>query len=152
MKISTIKSLIKEAAEEMKEGYALGSSHGNIGPEDVMPERDALLDPLITGKKPFKGGEIEEEREIKTPSHQYEFRSFKWLANKDGFNYPIDVKYGTVYLGLIQAKPDGYVIRMVDTPSGKREVPQNTRNKFKSENLAAATLHKLWQWNRTTKA
>jgi len=135
----------------MKEGHPLGASHGMVGQNDVPPERDQLTDPIYTGKKPFKGGEIKEERAVTTPLN-YEFRSFKWLANKDGFNYPVDVKYGTVYLGLLVAKPDGYIIKLVDTPTGKKDVKESPRNKFKSEQLAAAALHKLWQWNRTTKA
>jgi hypothetical protein len=115
-----------------------------VGPGEVMPERDMLTDPLITGKKPFK----KEEREVAQDTHKYQFRKFDWLANEDGFNYPIDVKYGTIYLGLLVDKPEGFIIKMVDTPTGKQEVKLSSRNKFKSENEAADALHKLWKWKR----
>ena len=67
----------------------------------------------------------------------------------DGFNYPVDVYWGTVYLGLIEAKPDGFVIRMVDTPTGKVKIKDTHNNKFKSQELAAKVLHRTWKVMRS---
>jgi len=75
----------------------------------------------------------------------YRFDAFKWLATMDGFNYPVDVYYGTVYLGTIEAKPDGFTIKIVDTPTGKQSIKQSNKNKFRSQNLAAKILHRTWK-------
>lgn len=74
----------------------------------------------------------------------YKFHEFKWLANMAGFGMPVDVSYGTIYLGLIESTPDGYVIQMVDTPKGKQKIKQGGKNKFKTKQAAAETLHKTW--------
>jgi hypothetical protein len=74
----------------------------------------------------------------------YKFDEFKWLANMAGFGMPVDVSYGTIYLGLIESTPDGYVIQMVDTPKGKQKIKQGGKNKFKTKQAAAETLHKTW--------
>lgn len=79
----------------------------------------------------------------------YRYEEFKWLASKDGFNYPIDVYWDTVYLGLIDAKADGFVIRMVDTPTGKVNINQSPKNKFNSQYLASEVLHRTWQFYRS---
>ena len=79
----------------------------------------------------------------------YIFRKFDWLASKDGLNCPIDVYNNTVYLGTIESKSNGFVIKVVDTPlKGKEIVKQNDNNMFKSQNIAAQVLHKLWQFIR----
>lgn len=62
-----------------------------------------------------------------------------------GFGVPTDVYYGTVYLGLIESKPDGYVIQMVDTPKGKQRIKQGGQNLFKTKEHAAEILHKTWK-------
>ena len=79
----------------------------------------------------------------------YKFDEFKWLGRMDGFGVPVDVRYGTVYLGLIESTPDGYVIQMVDTPQGKQKIKQGGENKFKTKQDAAETLHKAWKLLRT---
>jgi len=75
----------------------------------------------------------------------YRFDDFKWLGNMAGFGVPTDVYYGTVYLGLIESKPDGYVIQMVDTPKGKQRIKQGGQNLFKTKEHAAEILHKTWK-------
>jgi hypothetical protein len=75
----------------------------------------------------------------------YKFDEFKWLANMAGFGMPVDVYYGTIYLGLIESTPDGYVIQMVDTPQGKQRIKQGGKNKFKTKQRAAEILHKTWK-------
>jgi hypothetical protein len=75
----------------------------------------------------------------------YTFKNFEELATPDGFNYPIDVSYGTVYLGTIVAEPDGFVIQIVDTPKGKQNIKSSPSNKFKSQDLAAEVLHRTWK-------
>jgi hypothetical protein len=81
---------------------------------------------------------------VKESKMTYKFDEFKWLANISGFGTPVDVSYGTVYLGLIESAHDGYVIRMVDTPEGKKRIKQGGKNKFKTKQDAAETLHKTW--------
>lgn len=76
----------------------------------------------------------------------YRFHSFKYLADRQGFNYPIDVSYGTVYIGTIIAEPDGFIIKFVDTPTGKQFINKDSKkNKFKSQNHAAEVLHNTWK-------
>lgn len=76
---------------------------------------------------------------------QYKFHAYKELATGDGFNYPVDVHYGTIYLGTLVALPHGYTIRMVDTPTGKQSIVHSLNNEFKSLNLAAEVLHRTWK-------
>ena len=78
----------------------------------------------------------------------YTFNDFKWLATNDGFNYPSDVYYGTIYIGTLIAKPDGFVIKLIDTPIGKQFINKSSRNKFKSQIQAAGVLHKTWKMVR----
>lgn len=75
---------------------------------------------------------------------QYRFVPFKNLATGDGFNYPIDVYNGTVYLGTLIVKPDGVTIRIVDTPRGKEIIAQSKNNFFKTQDIAAEVLHRAW--------
>ena len=81
----------------------------------------------------------------------YNFHDFKDLAKGDGFGYPVDVKYGTVYIGTLIAEPDGYVIRQIDTPTGKISIKQNSKNKFKTKDEAANILHNVWKMERQGK-
>ena len=81
----------------------------------------------------------------------YRFHQFKWMANMAGFNYPIDVFYGTIYLGTLEAKNDGVVIRLIDTPEGKVPVKQSDKNIFKTQDIAAKVLHKTWARLRSGK-
>ena len=82
-------------------------------------------------------------------SGKYTFRDFDYLADENGFGIPSDVKIGSIYIGTIESNKDGYVIKQVDAPKGHRRVDDTPKNKFKSKNLAAESLHKLWQWIRT---
>jgi hypothetical protein len=79
----------------------------------------------------------------------YRYDEFKWLASMSGFNYPVDVYWDTIYLGLIEATPEGFVIRMVDTPMGKVAITQSPKNMFKSQDLAAKVLHRTWKVYRS---
>jgi hypothetical protein len=79
----------------------------------------------------------------------YRFDDFNWLATMDGFNVPTDVYNGTVYLGTIESKPEGYTIRLVDTPKGKQPIQQSANNSFKSKQQAAQVLHRTWQTIRS---
>jgi hypothetical protein len=78
----------------------------------------------------------------------YKFKDFKWMANMSGFNYPIDVHYGTIFLGTLVAKAEGFIIKMVDTPQGKLFINESSHNLFRSQNLAAAVLHRTWKTYR----
>lgn len=69
----------------------------------------------------------------------------------DGFGYPVDVHYGNIYLGILEALPDGFVIRMVDGPHGLIKIKQTPNNMFKSQELAAKVLHRTWQSIRSGK-
>lgn len=75
----------------------------------------------------------------------YRFDYFKELATGDGFNYPVDVYDNTIYLGTLVAKPNGFVIKQVDTPDGKQSVAQSSKNIFKNANMAADVLHRTWK-------
>jgi len=76
----------------------------------------------------------------------YKFDRFKWLANMSGFGYPVDVHYGTVYLGILEVEKDGVVVAGVSTPDSKAVSPvkKTPKNKFKTELDAAKVLHKTW--------
>lgn len=78
----------------------------------------------------------------------YKFHDYKELAKGDGFGYPVDVNYGTVYLGTLEAESDGFVIKQMDTPEGKRVVAKSSKNKFKTKDDAANTLHRVWKMER----
>ena len=76
---------------------------------------------------------------------QYKFHAFKELADRDGFNYPVDVHYGSIYLGTLVALPGGYTIKQVDTPKGAQTIFYSEHNEFKSLNIAAEVLHRTWK-------
>lgn len=78
----------------------------------------------------------------------YRYEEFKYLATPDGFNYPIDVYNGAIYLGTLQVKPDGVIIGLVDTPKGKVKISPSPSNKFKTQQIAAQVLHRTWQTYR----
>ena len=79
----------------------------------------------------------------------YSFHPYKELATGDGFNYPIDVHYGTIFLGTLTVKPEGFVIKLVDTPEGKLMIHESPHNMFRSQNIAAEVLHRTWKKYRT---
>ena len=67
-----------------------------------------------------------------------------------GFNYPVDVHYGNVYLGILEVHDDGVTIAAVSTPDKKDVSPvkQSPKNKFKTELDAAKVLHATWAYYR----
>ena len=79
---------------------------------------------------------------------QYTFHTYKELATDDGFNYPIDVQYKTIYLGTLVALPHGFTIKQVDTPQGKQSIVHSKTNEFKSLVIAAEVLHRTWKQYR----
>lgn len=79
----------------------------------------------------------------------YRYEEFKGEATPDGFNYRVDVRYGTIFLGTLLVKPDGYTISLIDTPKGKFKVNQSPRNKFKTKEIAAQVLHRTWKMYRS---
>jgi hypothetical protein len=86
--------------------------------------------------------------------NRFEFNDFNWLGNMAGFGVPSDVKIGSMYIGTIESdsKGNGYRVVLVDTPKGKIKLPVNPKNLFKSKNLAADFLHRIWSYYRTRKA
>lgn len=79
----------------------------------------------------------------------FKFKTFKHLAQGDGFHYPVDVYNGATWLGTLIAEPDGFVIKMMDTPDGKQNIASSKENKFKSHNMAAEMLYKVWRLYRS---
>ena len=156
MKPSEFKNLIREVLEDVRKssvnrisnnqvytgktsfgGYGHGATN-DLG--DVQIVRDPLNDPRLTGKKPFKetvGGRVVHEG-------GYTFRIFSEQAKGDGFDYPIDVKCGTIYLGTLRAMPDGYVVVMIDTPQKERYVSYTDLPPYKTMLSAAKVLHQIW--------
>jgi hypothetical protein len=82
-------------------------------------------------------------------NEQYKFDEFGWLSTMDGFNKPVDVYYGKIHLGVIESKPDGYVIIVVMGPNKHYRIEAGPQNKFKNKNQAAETLHRTWKTLRT---
>jgi hypothetical protein len=80
---------------------------------------------------------------------QFKFHSYKELATGDGFNYPIDVYYGTIFLGTLVALPNAFTIKLIDTPHGKQGIKHTTHNEFKSMDIAAKVLHRTWKVARS---
>lgn len=79
---------------------------------------------------------------------QFKFHAYKELATGDGFNYPIDVHYGTIFLGTLVALPHAFTIKLVDAPQGKQMIKHTAHNEFKSLNTAAEVLHRTWKQYR----
>jgi len=67
------------------------------------------------------------------------------MADQSGFNYPIDVYFGDVYLGTLVVKPAGYEIKLVDTPSGKKAPNPGGQNFFRGKKTAVQVLHRMWE-------
>lgn len=77
-------------------------------------------------------------------SEAYKFKDFNWMARMDGFGIPSDVYYGKIFLGVIVSEPDGYYIERIMGPLKVQGIQRTSHNKFKSKNLAAQMLHKVW--------
>jgi len=73
----------------------------------------------------------------------FKFKDYPELQSSDGFKIPSDV-YINAYLGTIESEPDGYVIKLIDSPTGKQTISKNPQNKFKTKNEAAKMLHDNW--------
>jgi len=129
-----IKRRLKQINQKIREGDGTGYSH-NVSFGDYEKERDPLNDPELNGKL----------------NESYRFHEFKWMATMDGFNMPVDVYYGKILLGVIQSRPDGYVILSVIGPDRSYNVTQEKENEFKTKNDAAKPLHLLWKTLRTKK-
>jgi len=69
----------------------------------------------------------------------------------DGFGYPIDVYNGAVFLGTLEVFPEGVKIALVQTPFANLTVAQCHLNNFKTQELAAQALHRLWLVERMPK-
>ena len=69
----------------------------------------------------------------------------------DGFGYPIDVYKRAVFLGTLEVFPEGVTIFLVQTPLTNIIVKKSPANMFKSQELAAQALHRLWQVERMPK-
>ena len=155
MKRSELKILVEKILKEVRLAHlakrdestepSIGGSYSdqgtNVNGYDVTQlERDPLNDPRLTGKKPFKetvNGRVVHEG-------GYTFRIFSEQAKGDGFDYPIDVKRGTIYLGTLMVMPDGYVVRMIDTPQKERYVSYTDLPPYKTMLSAAKVLHQIW--------
>lgn len=118
-----------------------GYSHGIMNTEPIVSPRDPLTDPLLTGKKPFRETSLD-NRTVKDGG--YTFRIFSSDAKGDGFDYPIDVNYGTIYLGELRAMSDGYIVRKIDTPQKERYVSYTGLPPYKTMLVAAKVLHQIW--------
>ena len=121
--------------EFLREDYALGTSHGAIMDDPPAKVRDPLNDPRLNQKL----------------AESFRFHDYNWLGNMAGFNKPTDVYNGAVYLGIIESRPDGYVILAVAGPHHIIEIKQGGHNKFKNKNQAAETLRRTWQYIRSNK-
>jgi len=140
-----IKRRLKQINQKIPESTepSIGGSYSdqaaNVEWDDITQmERDPLTDPELNGKL----------------NESYKFDDFNWLGNKNGFDTPSDVYYGSILLGTIESKRDGYVVTVVMGPIGpdtRRPVVQGPTNKFKSKNLAAEALHKTWKALRNKK-
>jgi hypothetical protein len=157
MKPSEFKNLVREVLKEAisdypsisnNQSYVGKTSRGGYGHGatndygDVPLERDPLNDPRLTGKKPFKetvNGRVVHDK-------GYTFRIFSELAKGDGFDYPIDVKRGTIYLGTLRAMPNGFVVNMIETPSHEEKYISFSKDMpaYKSMLDAAKVLHSMW--------
>ena len=138
--IRGITGLVKQdESTEPSIGGSYSDQGTNVNGYDVTQlERDPLNDPRLTGKKPFK--ESVDGRVVHDGG--YTFRIFSELAKGDGFDYPVDVKRGTIYLGTLRVMNNGYVVRTIDTPDGI--VSYTDLPPYKTALTAAQVLHVLW--------
>lgn len=132
-----IKKRLQYINKPLEENKELGYNHNSTSDTRSIPSvRDELNDPRLN-QKLHEGN--------------FKYDDYKWMASGDGFNIPTDVYHGTILLGVIISKPDGYVIKKVMGPTkDKDEVIKDSRsNKFKSKDLAAETLHNVWKMLRS---
>ena len=137
-----IKKRLEYINMPVMEDHGLGYSHNVSFDDPTTMERDPLNDPILTGKM----------NEAK-----YTFKDFPWAGISSGFEAPTDVYYGSIYLGTIVSKPDGYVIDLIDTPHGKKTVEYRNKSgqkrnptSFKTKDIAAKVLHVHWKKQRST--
>lgn len=128
---------LMQMSGRLNEDHGLGYGH-NVSFDITAKERDPLNDPRLTGKKPFK--ESADGRIVHDGG--YTFRIFSELAKGDGFDYPVDVKRGTIYLGTLMVMNNGYIVKTIDTPNGI--VSYTDLPPYKTPLRAAQVLHILW--------
>ena len=71
------------------------------------------------------------------------------LKLPDGFGILTEVYYNDMYIGSIISTLNGYILDVVDTPKKVKPIVRDNINNFKSKNLAADALHRLWKKQRT---
>ena len=139
-----IKRRLKQINQKIPESTepSIGGSYSdqatNVAGSDITQmERDPLNDPELNGKM----------------NESYRFEDFHWLANMSGFGKPTNVYHDSILLGVIISEPNGYVIDRILGPKGTVSVKKTSKNKFKTKNDAAETLHRTWKSlrNITTK-
>ena len=131
-----LKKRLKKESTEPSIGGSYSDQATNVAGSDITQmERDPLNDPELNGKM----------------NEGYRFHDFNWLANMSGFGKPTDVYHDSILLGVIISEPNGYVIDRILGPKGTVSVKKTSKNKFKTKNDAAETLHRTWKSLRNTK-
>lgn len=110
------------------------------------------LEPLNRKKKRDDGDTSKPEKKPKAldvgpleeVQAEYKFRDYDWLKNMAGFNIPSDVYYGTIFLGVIESRPTGYVVLAISGPFHPEIIQQGSGNLFKTKLEAAEIMHKVW--------
>jgi hypothetical protein len=80
----------------------------------------------------------------------YKYTEFQGLANMAG-EYPVEVYYGTINIGILQRHRDSYTITEVSGPRGNIRMKQGPKNKFTNREKAAKILHYSWKLARENK-
>jgi|ERR1035437_1302721 hypothetical protein len=144
--------------------YNKDSSYGNVV---VILDRSAIesyrlgsvwdYDDLSNRKILYPENNMKSKKSLKEISDgriiydgKYTFIDFPELGNAAGFRIPSDVRFGSIYIGTIESDTNGYMIKLIDTTTGKKTVRQTPRNRFKSKDLAAIALHRSWKELRNT--
>lgn len=82
----------------------------------------------------------------------FKYTTFKWLARMDGFGYPVDVHYGSIFLGTLECEASGVFISLIQTPLANITVSHKNQTPAKTVELAAQRLLVLWRQERSTRA
>ena len=137
-RLKRINEPIRTESTEPSIGGSYLDQATNVEWDDITQmERDPLNDPELNGK---------------LNESSYKFDEYGWLSTMDGFNKPVDVYYGTILLGVIESRPDGYVIIVVIGPDKHYRIDAGPDNKFKTKIDAAEALHRTWKTLRTKQA
>ena len=109
-----------------------GYSHGvSSDYNDVQLVRDPLNDPRLNNK-------LDEENK------QYRFDD-KFFEKGRWDNREMDVYYGTILLGTLWSRPDGYIVDTVMGIKHSIKINRTSKNKFKTKEEAAKALHVTWK-------